>query len=315
MKKGKIKSIRKINNPKHVYDISVKDNHNFFANNVLVKNCHHIPSKTCVDIAKMAKDAYYRIGVSATPWRDGGDDMLIEAVLSKRHNEFNISASYLTELGYLVPCTIYFVPIKKVYEGKNYHKLYNDAVVSNMQRNQKAVKIAVNMRNKKDATILILVARVEHGEMLKKMLEKYLEPKSFNMNVENPVNNKKTLVRVNNIEFLSGQDKPLKRKAVLEATREKKCNILICTTIADEGLDVSSIDTVILCGCGKSSTRAFQRIGRALRLHTNQNGTTKQKAWIFDFADSTPTLKRHFQIRKRLYKQEPAWELKTLNID
>lgn len=38
MKIGKIKSINKILNA-DVFDISVEDNHNFFANGVLVHNC------------------------------------------------------------------------------------------------------------------------------------------------------------------------------------------------------------------------------------------------------------------------------------
>jgi DNA ligase-1 len=38
----KIKSIKKINNPVSRYDIEVKDNHNYFANNILVHNCRLI---------------------------------------------------------------------------------------------------------------------------------------------------------------------------------------------------------------------------------------------------------------------------------
>ena len=64
-----------------VYDIGVEDNHNFICENILVHNCHHIPAATMNNIAAQCKNAYYRIGVSATPWRDAGDEMLIEAVL------------------------------------------------------------------------------------------------------------------------------------------------------------------------------------------------------------------------------------------
>ena len=39
MKITKVKSIKKIEQKEDVYDISVKDNHNFFANNLLVHNC------------------------------------------------------------------------------------------------------------------------------------------------------------------------------------------------------------------------------------------------------------------------------------
>lgn len=75
-----------------------------------------------------------------------------------------------------------------------------------------------------------------------------------------------------------------------------------------EGLDLPILDCLILAGGGKSSTRAFQRVGRVLRLHKN-----KKRAIVFDFEDSTSMLNRHAKIRKKLYETEPAWEVKYLN--
>ena len=39
LKREKIKSIKKINSSSLKYDLSIKDNHNFFANNIFVHNC------------------------------------------------------------------------------------------------------------------------------------------------------------------------------------------------------------------------------------------------------------------------------------
>lgn len=75
-----------------------------------------------------------------------------------------------------------------------------------------------------------------------------------------------------------------------------------------EGLDVPILDCLILAGGGRSSTRAFQRIGRVLRLYEG-----KERAIAFDFEDYTPMLRRHSKIRKKLYLQEPKWEIKYLN--
>ena len=301
-------------NETFVYDIGVEDNHNFFANNVLVHNCHHIPASTTNEIAKKAINAYYRIGVSATPWRDGGDDLLIEAVLAKRKPEFSITASKLIELGYLVPCTIYFVPIKQVFPGKNFQKLYKKAIVENKERNEAIVKIAYKMLTTKNMTILILIQQVKHGEELQKMLFDLIPEESFSAKVQDPKSGKHTLVRVKNIEFLSGQDDAIRRRAVIQATKEKKVKILIGSTIADEGLDVPSLDCLILGGSGKSSTRAFQRIGRVLRLYKNhETGEEKKRAICFDFIDYTPTLRRHSRVREKLYLTEEKWEIKFFN--
>jgi superfamily II DNA or RNA helicase len=306
--KGKIKSVEYIDDVDYVYDISVEDNHNFIANGVVVSNCHHIPANTVSEVSRYCKNAYYRIGVSATPWRDAGDDLLIEATLAKRKPENNINASKLIQLGYLVPCSIYFVPIKEVFKGKNYHKLYNDAIVNNKVRNEAIIKIAKKMKETKDMTTLILIQRIEHGEALMAELVKQF-PKSANIiTVEDDKTGKQVAIRVKNIEFLSGKDDAIRRKAVIQAAKEKKVDILIGSTIADEGLDIPSLDCLILAGGGKSSTRAFQRVGRVLRLYPG-----KERAIIFDFEDHTPTLLRHAKVRKKLYLQEPEWEIKYLN--
>jgi 2,4-dienoyl-CoA reductase-like NADH-dependent reductase (Old Yellow Enzyme family) len=75
--------------------------------------------------------------------------MLIDSVFNKRHPELAINASYLIERGYLVPCSIYWVNNKQVFKGKNYNKLYTEAIVKNDSRNNKIVTIALNMRKYK----------------------------------------------------------------------------------------------------------------------------------------------------------------------
>lgn len=306
--KGKIKSIEIINPVEYVYDISVSENHNFIANGIVVSNCHHLPANTMNEVARWSADAYYRIGVSATPWRDAGDDLLIEAVLRKRKPENSINASKLIRLGYLVPATIYFVPVKQTFKGKNYHNVYQQAIVDNEYRNNAIVKIALKMKETKDTSTLILIQRVEHGQKLQDELFKKIKQETFSVSVEDSKNGKQTLVRVKNVEFLSGQDDPLRRKAVIQAVKDKKCKILIGSTIADEGLDIPPLDCLILAGGGKSSTRAFQRVGRVLRLYPG-----KTRAIVFDFQDFTPMLRRHSRIREKLYKTEDMWDIKLFN--
>ena len=307
--KGKIKSIEFSKPVDYVYDISVENNHNFLANDVILKNCHHIPCDTAAEVSRNAINAYYRIGVSATPWRDGGDDLLIEACLNKRKPENSINATKLTELGFLVLATIYFVPMKETFKGKNYHDVYKKAIVENQERNNAIIKIAQKMYEK-NSIILILIQQIEHGNILLEMLSKIIPIETFAMTVDNPKNNKPTIVMVRSIEFLSGKDEALRRKAVLQAVREKKCKILIGSTIADEGLDCSSLDCLILGQSGKSSTRAFQRVGRVLRLCEG-----KSKATVFDFQDYTPMLRRHSRIREKLYRTEESWEIKMFNTN
>lgn len=301
---GKLfKKVQYIHTEKFVYDIEVEDNHNFFANNILVHNCHHQACDTFSQISRWCKDAYYRVGVSATPWRSDGSDLLIDACFTKKDPNKAISTSLLIEKKYLTPCTIYWVNQLQTYKGKNYNTLYRDAIIMNNDRNKNIVNIAAQLRKAKNATILILIQRIEHGEILLRMLKEYIPCKSFFMEVLNKVN-KKTLVRLNEIEMISGEDPQTKREAILQALREKKVHIVLGTTVFDEGISVDSIDTIILAGAGRSSTRAYQRIGRGLRLYPG-----KEKCIVIDFWDKTEIFLRQARARNRMYKAEEAFDI------
>ena len=309
-----INIIKSFKNDQFVYDIEVEDNHNFFANSVLVHNCHHLPCDSLGTIGRWCVNAYYRIGVSATPWRDDKSDLLIDAVCNRLRPEMKVTASELIQEGYITPCQIYWVKEDQIFPGTNYTYVYRDAIMLNVHRNMNIIKIAYQMRKAKDATVLILIQRVEHGAILLQLLQQYINDSSFMLEVSG-MGIKTTSVKVNEIEFLSGSDPAPKRNAVLQAMREKKCKILLATTIFDEGMDVPSIDTVILAGAGKSSTRALQRIGRALRKYPG-----KENAYIFDFKDKTPIFLRQARARNKLYKMEPEFKIKNfpyelLNFD
>ena len=294
-----------------VYDLEVADDHNFFANDILVSNCHHVPAETISQVARWCDNAYYRIGVSATPWRDDGSDLLIDAAFSKRKPDMAINASYLIERGYLVPCTIYWVHMRTVVSGKNFQQVYNQAIVRNKERNEAIVSLAYNMFMRRNACELILIQRIEHGDKLYNMLLDYIELETYPMHIKDSKGNDRVIL-CHNIELLTGDDDSMKRNAVLQAAREKKCRILIASTIFDEGIDVASLDTLILAGGGKSSTRAFQRIGRVLRLYTDPvTGKKKENARVFDILDYTPILRRHARARDKMYAQEPAWDIKN----
>lgn len=286
-----------------VYDIGVEDNHNFICENTLVHNCHNIPSNIIFNVSCMAKNAYYRIGVSATPWRDSDDDILIEAAINIRKPSLSINASKLISKGKLTPCVINFVKIKNdniEWQG-SYNKTYNEAISNNFKRNLKIIDLTIKELNN-NKTILILVNKIEHGNLLKALLENKLKNNKVNVN-----HNGKSY-DVSNIEFVSGVDDCDKREAIFKSVKSGFTRILIGSTIADEGLDLPCLDTLILAGSGKVSTRAFQRIGRVLRLYPG-----KTKAIIYDMMDLQSTFYKHYLVRKALYETEPLWEINYIN--
>lgn len=308
---GKVVNIEYINFDENmeVYDIEIEDNHNFICEDILVHNCHHIASNTFVSTLNLCKNAYYRIGVSATPWRDAGDELLLDAMLSNRRPEYDISASKLIDLGYLVPCNINIVPITGNIKGKNYQKVYKDAIVNNNYRNRVIVEIIYNLYKRRGTETLVLVKMIEHGNILLDMINKVIPDKTIEVEVEDK-NGKIAKIEVHNVEFISGSDDSIKRRAVIKAAREGKMDVIISSTIGDEGLDIPALTNLILCGGGRSSNKIFQRIGRVLRLYPG-----KTRATVFDFDDRTnKMLQNHTKTRIKYYKTEPRWTLKSFNV-
>lgn len=269
----------------YVYDIEVEDNHNFFAENILVHNCHTTAAKIAWESGIKSPNAYYRYGMSATPWRDDGKDILLEAITNVRKPHLSITASKLIEKGKLTPCTINFIQINKIFDWTgNYNSFYSKSIIENEYRNNIIINKAIEMY-KNNRTILILIKSIKHGNII---LNKLLQNDFLN----------------DKVKFLYGSTDLEERTNILNDVKQGKIKILIASTLADQGLDLPILDCLILAGGGRSSTRAFQRVGRVIRLYAN-----KQNAIVFDFKDMSPTLYNHYLFRKSLYKTEKLWTI------
>jgi len=84
---GQLKEICKVNRIEYipinetqdnafVYDITVKEDHSYIANGVVVHNCHHVPANTFKNVV-IKMDSLYRMALSATPKRRDGNEELL----------------------------------------------------------------------------------------------------------------------------------------------------------------------------------------------------------------------------------------------
>lgn len=252
---------------------------------ILWDECHSAVASTTWETGLKSKNAYYRYGMSATPWRDDGKDLLLESILNVRKPHLSITATNLINKGKLTPCTINFIEINKTYNWTgDYNSFYKTAIVNNEYRNNVIINKAIEMYYK-NKTTLILIKNIEHGEIILNRLKKNVELQD-------------------KVEFLYGSTNLEERDKILSKVKNNKVKILIASTLADQGLDLPILDCLILAGGGKSSTRAFQRIGRVIRLYKN-----KERAIVFDFKDKSPTLYQHYLLRRKLYEFESGWTI------
>ncbi len=246
---------------------------------VFFDECHHLPADTAYGLAMEMEGAAWRYGLSATPYRADRQDMLMEAALGPK--VFCARASVLIDLGYLVAPKIRFLPVPPPAAHHacktDYQDVYTSFIVKNKARNRLIAQAALALADE-GKSVLILVNHVRHGKLLADMLS--------------------------DASLVQGSDGSDQRQNIFAALSAKTKFIVIATTLADEGLDIPSLDSVILAGAGRSETRALQRVGRALRTSPG-----KTEAIIIDFMDNAPHLREHAADRLELYRSEQKFQL------
>ena len=192
-----------------------------------------------------------------------------------------VTSKDLIERGLIVKPNITIITINNPKVANNeWNKVYEEGIVKNNIRNMIIVE-EVAKREK----VLCLVTRIEHG----KRLEKIMEEKGIKS------------------KFIYGTHDLDTRKRYYNKLRKGKIQCLIASTIADEGLNIKEIRTIVLAGGGASEIKLVQRIGRGMRLDKD-----KDKIDIIDFFDKTnKILYYHSMKRFRKYKEE-GWKIKEV---
>lgn len=214
-------------------------------------------------------------GMSASPWRDDGADLLIEAYLGGKI--VDISAKKLIESGHLVKPLIKFlaVPPYPHRKAKHYKTLYSKYITNNTDRNSMVLKGTVKLVEQGFQT-LVLFQDLKHGKILYNLISKNLD-----------------------CEILSGKDSAKVRDKVKDKLASGNLRCILASKIFDIGIDLPTLSGLIVSSGGKSSVRALQRVGRVIRKAPGKN-----QAAVLDFADQAPWLLDHSKIRRDIYKEE-----------
>ncbi len=206
------------------------------ASGVYMDEVHHAAAITCKEVLTGATNAYWRFGGSATPYRESGDEIMIQAMFGSKIVDIN--ASYLIKAGYLIHPYIIFDPVNTEADYHSYAKIYKNCVSENEDFNRHVAKTTNHLISRNLST-LVLVQQYAQGDMLKTMI-----PGS---------------------EFVTSRMSSNKRRETIQNLRDRKSLCMIATSLADEGLDIPTLDAAQLAGGGASATRINQRIGRTLR--------------------------------------------------
>jgi len=248
---------------------------------VIFDEVQHVPANTVWTTLSYHQHCL-RLGLSATPWRDDQRDLDIYALCGEPVKR-KITSSELIEKGFLVPATIFMVRYP--------HQLIGDytwnQVVKKVLYDENRMQLIVKLLRNLPKPFMILVREIRQGRKL---------------NVKLRAAGYKTY-------FVSSRVSPSQRNEVFEKIRKHEIDGIVATTLADEGLDLPALRTLILAGGGKSSTRALQRVGRVIRPYPGKN-----KGIVVDIWDIAPFFLEHGEKRLQIYRTEPRWKIKIVDV-
>lgn len=245
----------------------------------IIDECHMSACETIQQIFKHTQ-AEHLYGLSGSPWRDDGADLLIESVLGKYI--VNISASRLIGEGYLAQALIRFriVPPYPIELEKAYQSIYKKYVVENDARNGLVLNAAKALVEKGYQT-LVLFSSLKHGKILYELFKQHMK-----------------------CAILDGSNSKEEREKVKKDLQDHKIDCVLASKIFDIGVDIPSLSGLVIACGGKSTVKALQRVGRVIRRYSS-----KKNAVIIDFIDQAPFLDNHSKIRYKIYKSEDGFDV------
>jgi len=246
----------------------------------------HLAAIVIEALANHASRAYYRFGLSATPWREDNQEIRLEGCMGKKLIE--ITPTFLIERGFLVPPRIYMIPIRHAEESNSYADSYTKHITKCWERNYRIKQFAEAFQEE-GRPVMIIVDRIEHGQILEKM--------------------------IHNSVFVPGSDKgeddPDDDEQDYRRRMLNKCEsndvILIGTQWLNTGIDAPKISVLIMAGSTQASATVLQTVGRVIRSHKESG---KSEAVIIDFMDSDKHMRKHSLLRKRVYQSEAGFDLR-----
>jgi len=247
----------------------------------VLDECQYAGSNTFQFLSRESKSAIHRFLFSGTPWREAGDDILLEAVSGPQI--VNIGASELIEKGFLVRPYITFKSMPTIRNiGSSYPEVYKNFIINNDYRNfyiaDSTKKLVQSGR-----TVLIIYSKIAHGEILQDFIKE--------QGVQSII--------------LNGGNNSQQRSDSIQKVKDGECKIILASSIFDQGIDIPILDSLIMAGGGKSTARVLQRIGRVMRPY---NG--KKNAIILDFFDNSKYLRQHSMVRYKTCMTEKEYVVK-----
>lgn len=234
---------------------------------VIADECHKVSCATLQSILARCP-AKWRLGLTATPDRDDGLGPAIEMTLGPRL--LHKATKEMIDEGWLVRPVVKRVSTAFSWDvggrpNAQWLAKMNKAIISDEARNSLVAELVDPSR-----ATLVLSGRKAHCATLAGLIP--------------------------DAKFITGSTPKKERESAIAMMRTGKLSCLVATSLADEGLDITRLDCLILAFPERAKGRTAQRIGRIMR-----RDDTKQNPIVFDLVDNVGVLLSRWISRKSVY--------------
>lgn len=236
---------------------------------VILDEAHHVPAHSFRNILSWLP-AKYRFGLTATPERDDGLTPLLDLCIGPQ--VFRVKHTVLIEAGHLVTPELVPVFTGTRVRGRR-HATCVRALSEDARRNGLIVWL-VTQDAQAGCSTLVLSGLRDHCDLLAESLS------------------------ASGIEAVALTSRVAKkhRPRILERFREGSLKVVCATSLADEGLDVTRLERLVLATPARAEGRTTQRMGRLMRPRAG-----KRHPKLYDLVDDYPMAQRQFRARKQAY--------------
>jgi superfamily II DNA or RNA helicase len=239
---------------------------------IIMDEVHGAGAVTNRAVVNAAVNAYWRYGVSGTPL-SRGDQKNLEIVGAFGQVIHRVKPSEAVEQGLTAKPIIEMHSLWQESERITWQGAYRECVVRSTPRNELLVRIA----QAAPKPHMMFVKEVKHGRRLAQML------------------NRAGL----RTEFVWGSKNVAQREAACERLVRGDIDVIVCSVIFQEGLDLPELRSGSIAGGGASTIATLQRLGRFMRKTKD-----KDEFHLYDIDDrGQKFLEKHSGKRKRAYEK------------
>lgn len=286
---------KEISKPEVVYNLQVKKNHNYIANNAVVSNCHGSKATKLFQLlTEHGKNLVHRYGLTGTLPAPDADKMNVHVALGHVLCEYPTHA--LIKKGWLATLNINIIQLNDMQylldrgvPEENVMKLLYEEESHFCKTNVARMKwiasfISENRSKNILGNTLVLVNNIKYGRQLSKEI-----PDSY---------------------FLHGKDDDKVRTEVYDLFESHNDLVVICTKqIAGVGLSIDRIFNLVFVDSGKSFVGTIQAVGRGLR-----KGVDKDSVNVIDICSNLSTAPSRMKKRITYYKNA-QYPYKIIKMD